>query len=73
MISEEWDEFLQWMDWELSKKYMSMLLSIISKVNERVIEAVKEFLKNRWNIRKQVSADMNEDGRLQPRNHTYGI
>ena len=60
-VSEEWGAgFLnEWNENEV--RNMSMLLGIIGKVNERVIESVKELLKNGRSIRKQASVDMNED------------
>ena len=45
---------------------MCMLLDIIGKVNERVIEAVKKFLTNGLSIRKRVYADMNKKERGFP-------
>ena len=73
VVSQEWGVafFNEWNENEV--RNMSRLLGIIGKVNERVIEAVKEFLKKGWSIRKQASVDMNEDGIRIPWDHTYGM
>ena len=40
------------------KKVTCLLIGIVARVNKLIIEAVKEFLKSMWRIRKHASTDI---------------
>ena len=60
------------MEWEGNEEWkIGMLLGIVGKLNERIIEAAKKFLVRMWNVR-SLPFPMNGHERNNYEDHSYG-
>ena len=55
-----------------NEENMCLLLGIVGKVNKKIIEAAKKFLKSMWSIRKHASTDIVNGNNREPSwDYTY--